>query len=198
MKPVIVFFSICFSILFIGSAWLSPAWATTVLPISLEQLSTRASLIFYGSVVSNQVKEDEISGQIATYTQFKIIDLIKGEAGTTHTIKQLGGTLESRKTRLLVHGIPKFRAGSNYVVFLPKASRLGFCSPLGLHQGRFSVITVNGEQIVSNGQNLTTQQSRTAKTYDRSIQIPLAVSASNPSQSNLNDFINTVRAYNTP
>jgi hypothetical protein len=198
MKPVINFFSISFSILFIGSAWLNPAWATTVLPISLEQLSTRASLIFYGSVVSNQVKEDEVSGQIATYTQFKIIDLIKGEAGTTHTIKQLGGTLESRKTSLLVHGVPKFQAGSNYVVFLPKASSLGFCSPLGLHQGRFSVITVNGEQIVTNGKNLSAQQSRSVKAYSSSIQLPLAVSANNPSQSNLNDFINTVRAYNAP
>jgi hypothetical protein len=183
-----------FFILLLYFSSLPTSWATSLLPISLEQLSMRASLIFYGSVISNQVKKDEQSGRIATFTEFEIIDLIKGETGERHTIKQIGGYLKETGTTLRIHGVPEFQTGNHYVVFLPKQSNLGFSSPLGLHQGRFSVLTVNGEQVVSNGRNLATQPEQSS----RSVQLPLAVRADKPSQSRLNDFLNTVRAYNTP
>ena len=171
-----------------------PAAATSLLPLSLEQLATRADLIFYGKAVSNEVKKDEQSGQIATFTKFEIIDLIKGKAGDTHTIKQIGGFDRNSNTRLMIRGVPKFISGEEYVVFLPKKSSLGFCSPLGLHQGRFTVLTENNEKIISNGRRMTEQPGTT----NRAVQVPLAVRADNPAQSRLDDFINTVRAYNTP
>ncbi len=189
MKSYFFIFSLVFT--FINP---SSAWATSVLPISLEQLSTRASLIFYAEVVNNQVKKDEQSGYIATFTEFKIIDLIKGKTGDTHTIKQIGGHLKGANTTLRIHGVPQYQTGNKYVVFLPKASGLGFSSPLGLHQGSFTVLTIDGEQIVSNGRNLSEQPRQSS----RNIQIPLAVSVSNPSQARLDDFTNTIRAYNTP
>ena len=173
----------------------SGASATSLLPISLEQLSTRAALIFYGTAINNEIKKDEQSGRIATFTEFNIIELIKGKTGNTHTIKQIGGNHASSKTRLHVYGVPEFQTGKSYVVFLPEKSSLGFCSPLGLHQGRFTITTVDGEKVVSNGRHLN--QPAAAKPAGRSSQIPLAVRADNPSQAHLNDFINTVRAYNT-
>ena len=170
-----------------------PAAATSMLPISLEQLATRADLIFYGRVISNEVKNDVQSGQIATFTDFEIIDLVKGKAGNTHTIKQIGGFDRNSNTRLMVRGVPKFIVGQEYVVFLPKKSSLGFCSPLGLHQGSFPVTSENNEKVISNGRNLAAQP----VAANRSVQIPLAVRADKPTQSRLDDFINTVRAYNT-
>jgi hypothetical protein len=189
MKLYLFIFGLSLNLLSMPSAW-----ATSVLPLSLEQLSTRASLIFYGEVVSNQVKKDEQSGYIATFTEFKIINLIKGNAGNTHTIKQIGGRLGSANTTLRIHGVPEYKTGNKYVVFLPGKSNLGFCSPLGLYQGSFSVLNINGEQTVSNGRNLTEQATQNR----RNVQIPLAVRASNPSRAHLDDFINTVRAYNRP
>ena len=94
----------------------------------------------------------------------------------------------------MIHGVPEFMPDKEYVVFLPEKSVLGFSSPLGLHQGSFSVLTVDNEQIVSSGRNLAEQ----AQNMNRSVQVPLAVRADKPSQSRLDDFINTVRAYNTP
>jgi len=189
MKVSILCLSIILNLLFLPAAS-----ATSLLPITLEQLSTRATLIFYGQVVSNEVRKDEQSGHIATFTEFEIIDLIKGNAGSTHTIKQIGGHHKDSKTRLLIHGVPEFQAGKKYVVFLPEKSSLGFSSPLGLHQGSFSVSTINDEQVVSSGRNLAAQ----AQTTNNKVQVPLAVRADNPTQSRLDDFINTVRAYNTP
>ena len=186
-------YSIILSLL-ISFLTLPLASATSLVPINLQQLSTRASLIFYAEVLSNNVKKDEQSGRIATFTEFKIIDSIKGNADSTHTIKQIGGRLASTGTTLRIHGVPEFQPGNNYVVFLPEKSSLGFCSPLGLHQGSFTVSTVNGEQIVSNGRSLVVQPQQNSNT----IQIPLAVDADKPTHARLDDFINTVRAFNMP
>ena len=189
MKVSFFLFSLALNLLVLPAAS-----ATSMLPITLQQLSTRAPLIFYGQVLSNEVKRDEQSGHIATFTEFEIIDLIKGNTGDTHIIKQIGGHHKDSDTRLLIHGVPEFQAGKKYVVFLPEKSSLGFSSPLGLHQGSFSVITINNEQVVSSGSNLAAQP----QARDRNIQVPLAVRADKPTHSQLDDFINTVRAYNTP
>jgi hypothetical protein len=169
------------------------ASAATLLPLNLQQLSTRATLVFYGEVISNKTEKDEISGQIATFTEFEIIELIKGNAGSTHIIKQLGGHLADTGTTLRVHGVPQFVAGKKYVVFLPEESGLGFCSPLGLQQGSFAVSAINGENVVSTGHLLAERS-----VQNNSIQIPLAVRADNPAHVRLGDFINTVRAFNAP
>ena len=185
-------------ILLINFSALSNALASSVVSLNLQQLSSRATLIFYAEVISNNVKKDGHSGRIATFTEFRIIDLIKGEAGSTHVIKQIGGRLASTGTTLRIHGIPKFETGNKYVVFLPEKSAIGFSSPLGLHQGSFTVLTINGEQHVSNGRNLTNPHLTNLPAQNHGIQIPLAVRADRPTHARLDDFINTVRAYNLP
>lgn len=189
MKPFLIILCLALNIF-----CLPTASATSILPVSLEQLSTRAALIFYGRVISNESRKDEQSGRIATFTEFEVIDLIKGKTGATHTIKQIGGHLKDSGTIVHIYGVPEFLTGKEYVVFLPGKSRLGFSSPLGLQQGSFDVITAGGQQVVSNGRRLSAQPEQAS----RSVHIPLAVTAGNPAQSRLTDFINTVRAYNTP
>ena len=187
-----------FSIIFSATLYLSSIHsvsATSLLPINLEQLSTRATIIFYGTVLNNQVKNDAASGHIATFTEFEVIELIKGNTANKHTIKQIGGHLKETNTTLRIHGVPEYRVGNEYVIFLPEKSSLGFSSPIGLHQGSYSVSTIGGEKIISNGQNLSAPSQNIEK--NRVIQIPLAVSANNPTQAQLTDFINSVRAYNT-
>ena len=73
MKVSLFLISLTFNLLILPAAS-----ATSMLPITLEQLSTRASLIFYARVTSNEVIRDDESGHIATFTEFEIIDLIKG------------------------------------------------------------------------------------------------------------------------
>ena len=168
----------------------SPASATSLLPLTLEQLSTRASLIFYGQVIENTTARDKQSGQIATYTDFEVIELIKGHAADRHTIKQIGGHLKETGTTLRIQGVPRYVVGESYVIFLPEKSSLGFSSPLGLHQGSFTVNTIDGEAIVSNGQQLEQE------THARNLSLPVAVKASNRAQARLGDFIDTIKSYN--
>lgn len=164
-------------------------YATTLIPLDLQQLSTRATLIFYGEVTGNTIKKDNISGYIATFTEFRIIELIKGKAGDSHTIKQPGGHLTETNTTLRIHGVPEFETGIKYVVFLPDKSFLGFSSPLGLYQGSFQVTTENGKKRVHTARLSPIQHN---------MQTPLATKISNPGSVRLDDFISSVRAFNTP
>lgn len=166
--------------------------ATSLLPLTLEQLSTRANLIFHGRVIENSTARDERSGQIATYTEFEVIELIKGDTADRHTIKQIGGHLKETGTTLRIQGVPRYIVGDTYVIFLPEKSSLGFSSPLGLYQGSFTVSTIDGEQVVSNGQTLEQQTVPSVKT----LQLPLAVNPQNRAQARLGNFIDTIRAYN--
>lgn len=190
MKLLTVFFLL---------AIILPASATSLRPLTLEQLSSRATLIFHAEVVNNEVREDLQSSQVVTLTTFRVLELIKGqvngEDGRTHTIKQLGGTMAGGRQRLMVHGIPDFVPGRQYVLFLPAPSRLGFSSPLGLHQGSFTVSEKNGTKFVSNGHVLNSNpNSVPAEAGQGSHSLPLAVTPDRQTQATLRNFMDTLRS----
>ena len=94
-----------------------------------------------------------VSGQIATFTTFEVINILKGSTSSTHTIKQIGGSLPESSRRLVIKGVPRFHVGREYIVFLPAESSLGFSSPIGLSQGQFDVLEKAQGKVVSNGRS---------------------------------------------
>ena len=158
-------------------------------------LATNTSTMSISKIAEASNRPEQVIGMhfFTPIPLLRLIELIKGESKATHTIKQIGGYDPESKIRLFIHGVPTFQVGNSYVVFLPEKSNLGFSSPLGLYQGSYAVTTINGEQVVSNGRNLT----EPASTNSHAIQVPLAINADRPSRSRLPDFINTIRSYNT-
>ena len=130
------------------ASWITPVRATVILPLSLEQMAARASLIFEGRVTAVETRLDTRSQRVATFTTFEVLDAIKGAPGSSHTIKQVGGRLPGSAHELRIHGVPRFEPGQSYVVFLPAPSRLGFASPLGLSQGVYGVSEQAGQRVV--------------------------------------------------
>jgi len=171
------------------------ALATSVLPVSLQRMTTTATIIFHGTVIENEVKLDQTSGRVATYTTFKVNEVIKGDPGKTHTIKQIGGQLTGSNVRQIIHGVPQFSVNQEYVIFLPEASSLGFSSPIGLSQGKFDIRKLNGETMIRNGRApaaVTIAAPQQALTN-----APSAIQASQlpnqPDSVRLADFLQTVR-----
>jgi hypothetical protein len=150
-------------------------------------MSKKAELIFYGTVISNEVKVDEVSGHVATFTTFEVIEVIKGDVGETHTIKQIGGQLPGSNLVQKVHGVPRFTIGEKVVVFLPQESRLGFASPLGLSQGRFTVREENGVSTVSNSRAASALSTHASKTAE------VSPSQRKRASTSLPEFLQTVR-----
>ena len=175
--------------------WGLQAVATSVLPISLQRMATTADIIFHGRAINNEIKHDQASGRVATFTTFEVIEIIKGDVGANHTIKQIGGELPGSNVRQLIHGVPQFSVGREYVVFLPKVSSLGFASPIGLSQGKFNIQKLNGETIVSNGRALGAQASATPAQVlaDTPSAIVSKQPDERPARVQLTDFMQTVR-----
>src|SRR5215471_9049577 len=85
--------------------------ATTVIPPTFEQLVQQAELIFQGTVTDvKSVWEGEgAQRHIDTYVTFEVADSIKGDAGSSYTIRMLGGTVDD--DTMLVTDTPKFSVG---------------------------------------------------------------------------------------
>ena len=141
-----------FSCLAAACAAFLPAHAMTVLPVSIEQMVDGAATAFQGTVIANRV-EREASGAIVTYTRFEVTDVLKGTVAGTHEIKQIGGEIADGGVQYRVLGVPRFEMGGEYVVFLNGVSSAGFSSPVGLHQGRFSVRREGAAAKVGNGRD---------------------------------------------
>lgn len=129
-----------------------PAWPTSVLPLSLDEILANAAVAFSGTCLNNRTEHDNGSGLIVTYTTFRVDDVLKGSAGATYTIKQVGGELPGGAGFKLL-GVPKFAVGQDYVVFLAGVSQAGFSSPVGLAQGRFVVQPGASGLEVTNGRD---------------------------------------------
>ena len=133
----------------------SAANATSLRAVGLDEMHTQAQYIFYGKCINNKVEKDEKTGFIVTYTTFEVIEKLKGKLKDQHTIKQIGGTLASG-LRYQVSGVPRFGMSKEYIVYLPKKSKLGFSSPVALSQGQFRILKENGnKKLVSNGKEFS-------------------------------------------
>lgn len=128
-----------------------PAQAMNVLPLYLDEIVADAQIAFQGTCTANRTERDPQTGFIVTYSTFDVREVLKGNVGTTHTIKQVGGRTGTENYR--VDGVPSFAVGQEYVLFLYGVSSAGFSSPVGLSQGQFIVRPGPAGQEISNGRD---------------------------------------------
>jgi hypothetical protein len=129
------------------------ASATTVLPLTLDDIVGNAAIAFQGTCTENRSEQDSQTNLVVTYTTFAVHDVLKGKPGETYTIKQVGGEIPGREIAFKVHGVPTFTPGEEYLVFLPPPSSAGFSSPVGLSQGRFTVAGQAANREIANGRD---------------------------------------------
>jgi len=138
----------------LGLALASPASATSVLPLQLDEIIDTATTVFEGACISNRTEREQATNLVVTYTAFAVKDVLKGSVqGATHVIKQIGGEMPAGEMSFHVQGVPSFAVGQDYVVFLAGVSSAGFSSPIGLGQGKFSVLQDAAGQQVTNGRD---------------------------------------------
>lgn len=127
--------------------------AISVLPLNLNQLYAHASYVIYAKCVDNKKEFDSSTGWNVSYTTFVVLESYKGNLQGTHTIKQISGT--SKNAVLEIPGIPSFKTGAEYILFLYKPSSSGFSSPVALEQGRFTILPGKAGKIITNGRAAT-------------------------------------------
>jgi hypothetical protein len=117
----------------------SPAHASRVRPVNLEEMAQRADRIFMGRCVGVRTAVDRDLGQVVTYATFMTGRTVKGRAHGAVIIKLLGDQIDDGGPVRGVDGVPRFHEGEEVVLFLYGDSRRGLTSPVGLGQGKFVV-----------------------------------------------------------
>lgn len=127
------------------------SFATTVVPLSVENLTAISSHVVEGRAISAWTQWNATHTVIFTYTKFQVLRTLKGDASTTIVVRQLGGTLDGTTEK--VAGVRQWKIGEQALLFLrPGEIRDGSLVVTGLMQGNFLIYRgPTGESLVSNG-----------------------------------------------
>ena len=136
----------------------APVCATTMLKMDLEDLTTRAGTIFRGTVID--VTQDTIQaggGELPAVTyRVRVDELYKGAATETKgdksimVIRMVGSLVHSKtnadgKLKFDAFGqVPRLNPGADYLLFTTQESSIGLSVTVGLGQGAFRVLPVDG------------------------------------------------------
>lgn len=108
--------------------------ATTLLHMSLEQLSRAAAVIVRAHCLENFTAWE--GGEIWTFTSFDVQEVWSGSAPNKITVRLLGGRVADVTST--VSGVPHFRPGEEVVLFLEPTPRGDF-SIVSWQQGAFRI-----------------------------------------------------------
>ena len=125
--------------------------ATTVVPLSVEDLTSTANVIVEARAVQSWTAWNAQRTIIYTYTRFAVDKTLKGRAGTQILVKQPGGVVG--EIGQAVPGVRHFMDGEDVALFLrPSFDGDSALSIVGLMQGNFRFLRGNqGEVAVTNG-----------------------------------------------
>lgn len=125
--------------------------ATTILPMSVEELTGAASEIVEANAVRSWTIWNGQHTLMYTFTEFTVQQRLKGSAPATVVVKQMGGHADGIVQH--VAGLRSFQAGETALLFLrPSAANDGSRVIVGLMQGNFRVWTAaDGRRMASNG-----------------------------------------------
>lgn len=129
----------------------SPAWATVMRYLEVEDLSRASSDVFRGEILSTNVYWNPEHTRIYTAAQIEVHESFKGSAqkDQTVTVVQLGG--EKDGMRLDYAGRPEFKAGESVVLFTSRL-KSGDLTVVGLKQGK---MTVQGNELTRDFSGIT-------------------------------------------
>ena len=138
--------ALCATVLLAVSAL---AGASTLLRVSVDELTQRAEFVFEGEVVSVQAQRSGARGMISTFVTFNVIDTIKGSASVESIeLKFLGGNLEGERLEVNGSRIPEL--GERGVYFVESLTQDLINPLLGWSQGQYLIQTEGGvEQVTS-------------------------------------------------
>jgi hypothetical protein len=127
--------------------WAWPrAEATLLVSRSLEQQIRAADRILKGRVLRQRAFIYEGNGHIYTDVHLAVSEALKGHAPPVLVIRQLGGVVGERETRIA--GSARFQVGEEVVVFLEVERAKGFLFVQDYAAGKYSLYEHNGESFL--------------------------------------------------
>lgn len=145
-------FLLMISIVCLCSGFAVTGLADTVVPQDIAKLA-KADVAFMGMCTEATAKLE--GSLLVTVYKFSVPSggVIKGNIGNTFTFTQWGASKEESKKLGMpfVIGIPAYKVGNEYTLFLTAPSKRGFRAPIGLGYGKFNMVRgANGKLMAEN------------------------------------------------
>lgn len=115
----------------------SPARASTIVSMSLDQLTQASSDIVQGRVVDQVSRWNDAHTQIVTLTTLAVSQTFKGNAPSSLQVEQMGGTVGN--IRAYVPGDVALQPQTEYILFLEPQPGSSAYRMVGLTQGAYHV-----------------------------------------------------------
>lgn len=117
---------------------LQVAEATTMVPLSVEQITDISNVVVRGVVTEIWTEPDPETKTIWTYAQVEVQEVLKGSPDTqVIVIEQPGGEFGEKKTT--VEGVARFSIGEEGYFFVEELAS-GRLVSTGMFQGKFNII----------------------------------------------------------
>lgn len=141
-----------------------PASATSVIRMSVADMTDRAEVIVHGRCVRKQArmgKDDEIVTDIT----LEVFEAVKGELGRSFEFTVYGGVLPERGSAIA--GAPTYKTGEELLVFLGPVNDRGLRMVIGLAQGKYTIRRERGQTLAfRNLQGLSLVDAKTGETSE--------------------------------
>lgn len=120
-----------------------PAFATTLMGLSIADLTQSSELVVRGVVSATRCEKDAKSGRLYTYTTITPSTAYKGQPAKSIVVRQIGGSWQGMEQ--WIPGTPRLKVGQDLVLFLIRENGLHFLK--GMSQGLFEVVRENGVEM---------------------------------------------------
>jgi len=128
----------------LGMLLATPATATLVQVVGLEQMARESDVVVHARVGAQQVTWDKDHQRVLTLTSIEVLDGVKGaRKGDRMTIYQVGGTLDGVTFRII--GALQFVPGEQMVFFAKRFEDKLVSYGMGL--GKYSVTERDGQLL---------------------------------------------------
>ncbi len=126
----------CGQVLLAGLLLLPAASATTIAKLSFDQLTDKSDLVVSGTVTRSWTAWDAGHKYIWTHYEVSVLSEIKGRAGRTVEIEELGGIVGD--SGMNVPGAVVYETGEKVMVFLSRFPN-GYLRTTGWGQGKYRI-----------------------------------------------------------
>ena len=113
-----------------------------------DELAKTSKDVVVANCVKSEVKQDENTGFIFTYTTFKVTESLKGEYGDEIVLRIIGGSLNGVTVK--THIAPAFEPNEDVILFLGPKNTMGYPVLQSMQNGIYRISTdQTGEKIVT-------------------------------------------------
>jgi len=104
-----------------------------------DELAKTSKDVVVANCVKSEVKKDENTGFIFTYTTFKVNESLKGEYGDEIVLRMLGGTVDNITVKAA--DLPTFEPNEEVILFLGPKNTMGYPVLQSVSNGLYRIST---------------------------------------------------------